>query len=242
MYDPIGDFFSPYGATADGRSGHRPPTAAGEQRGWDDPGPALDTWPCKPTVETMGPWEPDVLEDVLVEQAQPFGDGPADAFVDARVVPRHRRRPGRAARPWNQIIGSAVGGLSAVTVATVCALGWVLSYDPLHDLACSRVPRGLSALWPLVIYGPWLVSCLSAVRAALDGRWVRQSWIVMILFSSGAAGLCIATSHTVLGMLVAGLPPITALVTLHQLVHQLHADQRGRRQTDPDCAVRRRAR
>ncbi|MDH6107807.1 hypothetical protein P3T36_006419 [Kitasatospora sp. MAP12-15] len=229
MYDPIGDLFS-NGATVYSRREHYPPVPAREHPDWYDADTAaVGTWPTNPTVETMGSWTPEALfEEVFVEQARPFGDGPAGACIDVPAVSRHRRRPGRVARPWNQIVASAVGGLSAVTVAAVCLLGWIFSYDPLHDLACGRVPQGLAALWPLIIYGPWFVSCLSAIRAAIDGRPLRHSWIVMIVFSSGAAALCIANaSHTALSMLVAGLPPITAMVSLHQLVRQLDRGDQG---------------
>ena len=198
----------------------------------------MGTWPADPTLETMGSWTP---QDVLVEQARPFGDGLMGARLDAAVIPSHRRRPGDGPRPWNQIAASVVGVLSAVTVVALCLLGWILSYDPPHDLACSRVPRGLSALWPLVIYGPWFISCLSAIRAVLEGRPLRHSWIMMIVFSCGAAGLCIAgSSPTALDTLVAGLPPITALVCPHQLVRQLDRSGQSERRSDCGFAVRRR--
>ena len=267
MYDPIGDFFT-HGATVYGRRGPHPSATVREQPAWHEPPPApagpwppapvgawppvpvgvwpadpVGVWPADPTAETTGTWTPvDVFEDAYTDHAGPFADPPTRVQGDAPPVPRHRRRPGRVARPWKQILASAVGALSAVTVAGVCLLGWVFSYNPLHDLACSRMPRGLSALWPLVIYGPWFVSCLSAVLAALDGRPLRHSWIVMTVFSSGAAALCIAaTSHTALNMLVAGLPPITALVSLHQLVRQLDRSDRGERRGAPAIAVHRRA-
>ncbi|MFB7665012.1 DUF2637 domain-containing protein [Kitasatospora sp. NPDC056138] len=104
----------------------------------------------------------------------------------------------------------------------MCLLGWTLSYHPLQDLAFSRVPHGLSRLWPLIVYGPWIVGCLSVLRAALDGRRLLHSWVVVVLFSSVATGLCIAdVSWTVPDVIVAGLPPVTAVVSLHQLVRQL---------------------
>lgn len=106
----------------------------------------------------------------------------------------------------------------------MCLLGWTFSYDPLRDLALTRVPQGLSQLWPLIIYGPWLVGCLSVLRAALDGRRPVHSWVVVVVFSSMATGLCVAdVSRTVPDVIVAGLPPITAVVSLHQLVRQLLA-------------------
>ncbi|GAA1239997.1 hypothetical protein GCM10009665_33590 [Kitasatospora nipponensis] len=245
MYDPIGDFFPTYGATVYARQERPPQVMVGEEPTWYEAGPTpVGPWPTNAAVGAMGPWtQADVFEDVFVERTGPFEDEPAPAHAEAPVIRRHRRRPDQTPRPWDQIVACAVGGLSAVMVAAVCLLGWVLSYNPLHDLARSQVPRGLSVLWPLVIYGPWFISCLSAVRAALDGRQLRHSWIVMIVFSIGAAGLCIATSaHAPLNMLVAGLPPLAGLISLHQLVRQLDQGRRGEHRPGRGFTVNRRSR
>ncbi|WP_198045439.1 DUF2637 domain-containing protein [Kitasatospora mediocidica] len=122
------------------------------------------------------------------------------------------------------MIGSLFGALTAVTVAAVCVLGWAFSYDPLWALAYSRVPRALSQLWPVIVYGPWLAGCLSVLRAALHGRQPLHSWVVVVLFSTLATGLCVAdVSRTLPDLVVAGLPPLTAVISLHQLVRQLTA-------------------
>ncbi|WP_344441446.1 DUF2637 domain-containing protein [Kitasatospora nipponensis] len=135
---------------------------------------------------------------------------------------RHRRRPRLGAPSWPRVIGALFGVLTAVTVIAVCVLGWLLSYHPLQDLAFTRVPRGLSQLWPVIIYGPWLAGCLSVLRAALHGRQPIHSWVVVILFSTLATGLCVAeVTRTASNLVVAGLPPLTAVISLHQLVRQL---------------------
>ncbi|MFD0528136.1 DUF2637 domain-containing protein [Kitasatospora arboriphila] len=85
-------------------------------------------------------------------------------------TPRKRRRVRAAEARREEALGELFRTLLAVAVTVVCVLGWVLSYPPLQDLALARVPGGLSALWPVVVYGPWLAGCLSVLRAALDGR------------------------------------------------------------------------
>jgi hypothetical protein len=160
-----------------------------------------------------------------IEQPGPNPGAPAPPPVS-----RHRRRSRFTAPSWPRLISATFGALTALTVTAVCALGWALSYDPLRDLAFSRVPRGLSLLWPVVVYGPWLAGCLSVLRAAIHGRPPVHSWVVVVLFSTLATGLCVAdVSWTVPSVVVAGLPPLTAVISLHQLVRQLTA-ARGTRQ------------
>jgi hypothetical protein len=128
-------------------------------------------------------------------------------------------------------VGSLIEAATALIATVVCALGYLLSYGPLHHLAEPRVPQSLAQPWPVVIYGPWLAACLSLLRAALDGRRVLHSWCVVGVFSSVATALCIAdVPRTTVDTIVAGLPPITAAVALHQLVRQLRLS-RGQRRT-----------
>ncbi|WP_051709351.1 hypothetical protein [Streptomyces sp. NRRL S-350] len=137
---------------------------------------------------------------------------------------RHRRRSSLPQPAWPHLISSVFGALTAVTVTAACVLGWVFSYGPLQELAFSRVPRGLSQLWPVVVYGPWLAGCLSVLRAVQHGRRSFHSWVVVVVFSGLAAGLCVAgVPWTLSAVVVAGLPPLTGVVSLHQLVRQLTA-------------------
>ncbi|MDH6117762.1 DUF2637 domain-containing protein [Kitasatospora sp. GAS204B] len=178
----------------------------------------------------------DELWDLAYATAPVYGepdrlsaDRPAPMSAEPSVS-RHRRRTRPPAPSWPDVVGSVFGALTAVTVTAVCVLGWALSYDPLRELALSRVPRGLSQLWPVIVYGPWLVGCLSVLRAALHGRQPVHSWVVVVLFSGLATGLCIAdVSRTVPDLVVAGLPPLTAVISLHQLVRQLITTRGARR-------------
>ena len=140
----------------------------------------------------------------------------------------HRRSARRPSR--RSVVGGLIEAATALIATVVCALGYLLSYGPLHHLAEPRVPQSLAQPWPVVIYGPWLAACLSLVRGALDGRRVVHSWCVVVVFSSVATVLCIAdVPRTTVDTVVAGLPPITAAVAMHQLVRQLRLTRGQRR-------------
>ncbi|WP_165845447.1 DUF2637 domain-containing protein [Streptacidiphilus pinicola] len=167
--------------------------------------------------------------------AEAQGGAPSTSRRNGGTIPEepsrrsHRRQAKRPNRPT--VVCSLIEGATALIATAVCALGYLLSYGPLHHLAEPRVPQSLAQPWPVVIYGPWLAACLSLLRAALDGRRVVHSWCVVVAFSSVATVLCIAdVPRTTVDTVVAGLPPITAAVALHQLVRQLRMSRGQRRQ------------
>ncbi|MFI6448678.1 DUF2637 domain-containing protein [Kitasatospora sp. NPDC050543] len=142
---------------------------------------------------------------------------------------RRRRVRGSRAKLWPQVLSTLFGALAALIVATVSVLGWMLSYNPLQDLASTRVSQDLAQLWPLVVYGPWLVASLSILRATLARHRATQSWVVVVLFSSVATALCVIhASRTLPGVVVAALPPLTAVISFHQLVRQVVAPSQAR--------------
>jgi hypothetical protein len=217
VYDPMGEFFPSYGPI---RTHPLDGPLYGEYApgGWHDeraanPGPP----PSFPTVEVPPGWQP---EEVFAPPPLSTPRGPRPQYG-----PRRGRR--RASEPEpTRVLGSMLEALTAVTTTVVCVLGYLLSYGPLRHIALSRVPDGLSQPWPVIIYGPWLAGCLSVIRAALDGRQAIHSWVVVVLFSSVATALCIVdVPRTPSDMVVAGLPPITSLVSLHQLVRQLRCSR-----------------
>lgn len=139
--------------------------------------------------------------------------------------PVHHRRP----QPNAPIIGGnpkifSVGIL--VTLITLCAvtmLTWSISYsyDQLRSIALLVVSPQLAHWWPLTVYGPWLLAGLSILRASVQRRTARRSWAVMLISSGTAVALCIGQSAgSLLGMVVVGIPPITALVCFRELVGQ----------------------
>ncbi|AEW92619.1 MULTISPECIES: DUF2637 domain-containing protein [Streptomycetaceae] len=183
-----------------------------------------------------GRWEFDDDLDQLL-QAAAVPEAPVEEPAPEHTTPvqpyarRHRRRwwaarlrnALRAVRvPWVGLLSLLMAATTAVIVAMVSVLGGVMAYDPLRRLAAPGHSHGLAGWWPLLVYGPWLVASLSILRAAVHRRRAAHSWAVVVLFSAIAVYLCVAhTTRTVVGVAVAGLPPVTALVSFHQLVRQI---------------------
>ncbi|MGY0056886.1 DUF2637 domain-containing protein [Streptomyces sp. LZ34] len=151
------------------------------------------------------------------------------SFPAARS-PAHVRGRGRRRRvrfrlptmPWLQLISLIFAALTTVIVAMLSVLGGMVSYGPLRYLASPSTSESMAAWWPLLVYGPWLVASLSVLRAALHRRGAAHSWAVVVLFSTIAVFLCVAHApKDPPSMAVAGLPPVAALVSFHQLVRQI---------------------
>jgi hypothetical protein len=120
--------------------------------------------------------------------------------------------------------------MTAVTVLLVCTLSWIFSYCLLRDLARQSVRYGPVQAWPFVVFGPWLVGSLSVLRSALDNSRVSYGWSVVVLFSGLTTTLCaLHAQATVLTVVIAGLPPISSLVALHQIVRQVASARHPRR-------------
>ncbi|QMU76813.1 DUF2637 domain-containing protein [Streptacidiphilus sp. PB12-B1b] len=212
----------------DRMSGYFPPSSDEPWAGAHRPGTASEQWdqlqgepPAPHVVHGFYPEAPTWdYERVFVPRPRaPVDDPPPDA--SGRRPSRHRR-PERPPAAWPRILGLLSGVLMALTATVVCLLGGALSYGPLRDIAFTRAPRGLSHLWPIIVDGPWLAGCLSVLRAALQGRRPFHSWVVVVLFTGLATGLCVAdVPRGVCDIIVAGLPPITAGVCVHQLTRQL---------------------
>ncbi|MEY9842071.1 hypothetical protein ABH941_007354 [Streptacidiphilus sp. EB103A] len=230
MYDPMGEFFPLYGAGAYAPAQDRVRAAPYEPSGRRDErvvGAASRL--SYPTVEAwgaLGGWE--TGGDFLPRPGDPVKDSAARAGTAVPAPRRSRRRAGPPAA--SPVLRCLFEVLTAATVIVVCLLGYMLSYGPLQQLASPRVPTGLSQPWPVIVYGPWLAGGLSVLRAALEGRQAMHSWVVVVLFSTVATGLCVAdVPRTLPDMVVAGLPPITAVVSLHQLVRQISCSRRSTR-------------
>ncbi|MFH8386753.1 DUF2637 domain-containing protein [Kitasatospora sp. NPDC018058] len=169
--------------------------------GWADPGP--QSYPA----------DAEALDGEVGLQAMGFRP---------QLIAHRRERHERLARRRSDIVGSVIGFLTATIVTVVCILGWMISYHPLQDVALSQLPRGLSQYWPVVVYGPWMTASLSVLRAALGGHKVANSWTVILVFAGIASLLCIVDSpSTMPEAVIAGLPPVTAVVSLQQMVRHL---------------------
>ncbi|MFH8407196.1 DUF2637 domain-containing protein [Streptomyces sp. NPDC018019] len=153
--------------------------------------------------------------------AGPGIPGPRDAEVRA-PGPRAPAATGSAGWSWRRLLSASSVLLTAVIAISVSALGAVASYPPLRSIADGVAPADIAVLWPLLIYGPWVVATLSILRARVHRRRTLHSWAVVIFFAVVAMLLCIAHVHpSPAGIAVAGLPPLTVLLCFHQFVRQL---------------------
>jgi hypothetical protein len=172
-----------------------------------------------------------LLQSAAAGEGPGVREGETDEESVAAAVAAHRHRKRRrqirwrvqlSAAWWLKLANLVLAAAATIIVAMLSVLGGVISYDPLRGVASPGVSGALTSWWPLMIYGPWLVACLSILRAALHQRRVVHSWIVMVFFSALAVGLCVAEApRTVTDLAVAGLAPVSALVAFHQLVRQI---------------------
>ncbi|MER5467838.1 DUF2637 domain-containing protein [Streptomyces sp. NPDC002935] len=134
----------------------------------------------------------------------------------------HRKMRVRKVRfKWLQIGSFVIVALVAVIVAMVSVFGGMVAYKPLQNIT-SGTGGGMFSLWPLLVYGPWMVASLSILRTALHQRRVVHSWFIVLLFSSVAIVLCVAQAdRTFTGITGACLPAVASLACFHQLVRQI---------------------
>ncbi|MDQ0760934.1 DUF2637 domain-containing protein [Streptomyces canus] len=138
--------------------------------------------------------------------------------------PAHRRiRTPRMLLSRMQTVSFLVASMASVIVAMVSVFSGIVAYDPLREVA-TGVPAHSVAdrWWPLMVYGPWMVSSLSVLRAALHRRRAAHSWCIVMFFSAVAMALCVIQApRTLPGIAAAALPAIAALTCFHQLVRQI---------------------
>lgn len=238
MYDTR-EGYLPYGGIGPDDFVADPQGMTYQQDGWYLAEPLLDVPPSYTPIADLLDAGRDPSGGYIPPQRTGEEPGPAagvgyDLPRSRRPVPHRRRRPRPMLASWPQITSSLFGVLSTFTVTAVSLLGWIFSYEPLQRLAAAHVGDGLAQLWPIIIYGPWFVASLSILRAALDRRRIAHSWVVLGVFSGMAAILCVASaSATLSDVIVAGLPPITAVVSFHQLIRQMTATRRARHGPTP---------
>lgn len=148
-----------------------------------------------------------------------------------RPVHRKRPQPGAHTLTRNPRFLTVSVLVTLITLCAVTMLTWSISYsyDQLRSIALLVVSPKLAHWWPLTVYGPWLLAGLSILRASVQRRTARRSWAVMFISSGTAVALCIGQSaHSLLAMVVVGIPPITALVCFRELVGQF-SSRRGPR-------------
>ncbi|MFB9467770.1 hypothetical protein, partial [Streptomyces cinereospinus] len=214
-------------------------------------GPAED-FP-RPLVVPDHGWDPAeelafMLQEALAEEASP--GRPVDASVTApapgtplgnlqeitaelpplRDSPKGHRKPReRGRRNVFRAVSRMLAALAAVIACGVSSFGALAVYEPLR-LSVVDTHHGIVALWPVLVYGPWLVASLSVLRAALHRRRAVHAWCVILFFSSAAMLLCVAQApRTVVDTVTAALPGLAALACFQQLVRQITLTRPPRR-------------
>jgi hypothetical protein len=196
-------------------------------------------WLPGPRASSSG-WD---VNDELLQMQMPYTPhtvDPVPPLLDSDVCPsrpasRRRPRPGAHIFSGNPRTIPAAILITTIAVCTVTMLYWSLSYsyDQLRAIALLVVSENLAQWWPLTVYGPWLVSGLSILRAAVQHRTARRSWAVMLLSSGTAVALCIGQSpSSLLAMVIVGIPPVTALVCFRELVSQFTSGHGPRHAAD----------
>lgn len=132
-----------------------------------------------------------------------------------------------------QTVSFLVASVASIIVAMVSVFSGIVAYDPLREVA-TEVPAHSVAdrWWPLMVYGPWMVSSLSVLRAALHRRRAAHSWCVVMFFSAVAMALCVIQApRTLPDIAAAALPAVAALTCFHQLVRQITLTRPPRKAT-----------
>jgi hypothetical protein len=176
------------------------------------------------------PWDIDAEFEYLFQPAAPE-TAPPEARAGRPATPRvsrRRRRPRAVRLRRSTVIGLAIAGVTALVSGTLSVLSAMVSYGPLRQLA-SPTTQGLASSWPLLVYGPWLVGCLSILNAALHRRSGRAGWVAVVLFTAIATALCVVHApRTITASAVAGLPPFSALAGFLLLSRQITLLRPGR--------------
>jgi hypothetical protein len=126
----------------------------------------------------------------------------------------HDRTYGKAAHTDRAITAMAVGGVTALT-----ALGWVLSYAPLRQLALSAgMPPWAATLWPLCVDLFVFVATLAAISGRRRRRPTSYAWTLAVLYSAGTvAGNVLAAGQDHLAQAVHATPAVTMVLAWHLL-------------------------
>lgn len=146
---------------------------------------------------------------------------------------RHRKVRGETVRkkpPLGERLSLVIVASTVALMAGVAVLGATVAHEPLRHLAGKGTPHGLTAWWPLLVYGPWLAASLSVLHAALYQRRALHSWYVVLLFSAFAIVFCVAQApRTIISATAASLPTIATVSVFHQLVRQITLTRPPRR-------------
>ncbi|GHE39098.1 DUF2637 domain-containing protein [Streptomyces capitiformicae] len=204
-----------------------------------DPLDTQNLWRVTDPTIPSGGWDPDEELVQMLHTAAPGVDPDPPPLDDCghprRPLHRRRPRPGVHLLAGNPRIIPVAILIVMIAACAVTMLTWSISYsyEQLRAIALLVVTADLAQWWPLTVYGPWLLAGLSILRASVQHRTARRSWAVMLISSGTAAALCIGQSpHSLLAMVIVGIPPITALVCFRELVGQFSAKHGPRHAAD----------
>jgi uncharacterized protein DUF2637 len=121
-------------------------------------------------------------------------------------------------------------GLTAMAVAGVTALsalGWVLSYAALRQLALAGgLAQWAATLWPLWVDLFVFVATLAAVADRRQGRPTTYAWTLAVLYSAATvAGNVAAAWPTHLAQAVHAMPAVTMVLAGHSLSRFFASDR-----------------
>ncbi|MFK4100270.1 DUF2637 domain-containing protein [Streptomyces sp. NPDC019531] len=146
------------------------------------------------------------------------------------VPRRHRKLRERRRLSGLRALSYLIAALAAVITSVVSVFGGMAIYEPLRQVAGFHMRGGAVSWWPLLVYGPWLVAALSILRAELHRCRAAHSWLVVVLFSSVAAVLCVVQAGgSFTDAAATALPSCASLACFQQLVRQITLTRPHRR-------------
>jgi hypothetical protein len=135
-------------------------------------------------------------------------------------------------------------------VAALSALGWVLSYTALRQLALAAgLAQWAATLWPLCVDLFVFVATLAAVADRRQGRPTAYAWTPAVLYSAATvAGNVTAAGPSHLAQAVHAMPAVTMVLAWHLLSRFFARDRMdeppavvsGREKTRPQRPARKR--
>lgn len=143
------------------------------------------------------------------------------------------RRYAARRRPEERVLTVlAVAGVTALT-----AVGWLLSYTALSQLALSAsMPTWAATLWPFCIDLFVFVATLAAIRDRRRARSTTYSWTLSALYSAATvAGNVTAAGADHMAQAVHATPGVTMVLAWHLLSRFLTAGHGSVTQTVPQA-------
>ena len=119
-----------------------------------------------------------------------------------------------------------VDAIAVVGVGMIAALGWVLSYVSLRELALAHgEPRWAATLWPACLDLFALVAGLVAIRARAEGQRDRYAELLALCYSLSVIAGNVITVADPIGMVIRGVPAATMVLGWHLVLRRARPRQ-----------------